>query len=60
MGCGVFAKYRPDYCILETGLGGRLDATNSVSKKELEQPVRAMRSANPKENILRFFIFNKI
>ena len=31
----VFAKHKPDYCILETGLGGRLDATNSVSKKEL-------------------------
>lgn len=31
----VFAKHSPDYCILETGLGGRLDATNSVSKKEL-------------------------
>ncbi len=31
----VFAKKAPDYCILETGLGGRLDATNSVSKKEL-------------------------
>ena len=24
-----------DYCILETGLGGRLDATNAVAKKEL-------------------------
>lgn len=31
----VFPKHHPDYCILETGLGGRLDATNSVSKKEL-------------------------
>ena len=31
----VFSKHRPDYCILETGLGGRLDATNAVSKKEL-------------------------
>lgn len=31
----VFSKHNPDYCILETGLGGRLDATNSVSKKEL-------------------------
>lgn len=31
----VFSKKKPDYCILETGLGGRLDATNSVSKKEL-------------------------
>ncbi len=31
----VFRKAEPDYCILETGLGGRLDATNAVSKKEL-------------------------
>ncbi len=31
----VFKKAAPDYCILETGLGGRLDATNAVSKKEL-------------------------
>ncbi len=31
----VFAEEKPDYCILETGLGGRLDATNSVAKKEL-------------------------
>ncbi len=31
----VFPKYHPDFCILETGLGGRLDATNSVTKKEL-------------------------
>lgn len=30
-----FAGKEPDFCILETGLGGRLDATNSVSKKEL-------------------------
>lgn len=30
-----FAEEQPDYCILETGLGGRLDATNAVSKKEL-------------------------
>lgn len=30
-----FQKEEPDYCILETGLGGRLDATNSVGKKEL-------------------------
>lgn len=30
-----FAEKEPDYCILETGLGGRLDATNSVSHKEL-------------------------
>lgn len=31
----LFADEKPDYCILETGLGGRLDATNSVEKKEL-------------------------
>lgn len=31
----LFVKEKPDVCILETGLGGRLDATNSVSKKEL-------------------------
>lgn len=31
----LFPRKTPDYCILETGLGGRLDATNSVSKKEL-------------------------
>lgn len=31
----IFAKEDIDYCILETGLGGRLDATNAVSKKEL-------------------------
>lgn len=31
----IFAEYKPDYCILETGLGGRLDATNSVSNKLL-------------------------
>ncbi len=30
-----FEEEKPDYCILETGLGGRLDATNSVSKKEI-------------------------
>lgn len=30
-----FAEKGPDFCILETGLGGRLDATNSVSQKEL-------------------------
>ena len=28
----VFADESPDYCILETGLGGRLDATNAVGK----------------------------
>ncbi len=31
----LFAKTEPDVCILETGLGGRLDATNSVAEKEL-------------------------
>ena len=31
----LFPEKNPDFCILETGLGGRLDATNSVSKKEL-------------------------
>jgi dihydrofolate synthase/folylpolyglutamate synthase len=30
-----FAEQNPDYCILETGLGGRLDATNAVSRKAL-------------------------
>lgn len=31
----LFPEKHPDYCILETGLGGRLDATNAVSKKEI-------------------------
>lgn len=31
----LFERAGVDYCILETGLGGRLDATNSVSRKEL-------------------------
>lgn len=31
----LFDREDIDYCILETGLGGRLDATNSVSNKEL-------------------------
>jgi len=31
----IFSERQPDYCILETGLGGRLDATNTVSKKEV-------------------------
>ena len=35
MGMLWFAEEKPDYCILETGLGGRLDATNCVSHKEL-------------------------
>lgn len=30
-----FGEMEPDFCILETGLGGRLDATNAVSAKEL-------------------------
>lgn len=30
-----FREKQPDYCILETGLGGRLDATNTVSEKSL-------------------------
>lgn len=29
----LFAEQQVDYCILETGLGGRLDATNSVAEK---------------------------
>ena len=35
MACLLFKEAKPDYVILETGLGGRLDATNAVSKKEL-------------------------
>ena len=31
----LFSECEPDFCILETGLGGRLDATNAVSHKEL-------------------------
>lgn len=31
----VFAEKQPDFCILETGLGGRLDATNAVPEKVL-------------------------
>lgn len=31
----LFPRRQPDFCILETGLGGRLDATNAVSQKEL-------------------------
>lgn len=30
-----FKDKKAEYCILETGLGGRLDATNSVEKKEI-------------------------
>ena len=32
MGMLIFAKEEVDYIVLETGLGGRLDATNSVRK----------------------------
>ncbi len=31
----IFSKQKPDFCILETGLGGRLDATNAVNNKEV-------------------------
>lgn len=31
----IFQGAELDFCILETGLGGRLDATNAVSNKEL-------------------------
>jgi len=31
----LFAKYKADFLILETGLGGRLDATNIIPKKIL-------------------------
>ncbi len=31
----LFPEREPDFCILETGLGGRLDATNAVGRKEL-------------------------
>lgn len=31
----LFAEKKPDFCILETGVGGRLDATNAVWRKEL-------------------------
>ena len=30
-----FSEEKPDYCIIETGLGGRLDATNYVDNKLL-------------------------
>lgn len=38
-----FAEVQSDYCILETGLGGRLDATNAVSHKELTVITRISR-----------------
>jgi dihydrofolate synthase/folylpolyglutamate synthase len=31
MACIYYRKMRPDFLILETGLGGRLDATNTIS-----------------------------
>lgn len=31
----LFWEKKPDFCILETGVGGRLDATNSVFRKEI-------------------------
>ncbi|MBQ2803501.1 MAG: bifunctional folylpolyglutamate synthase/dihydrofolate synthase [Lachnospiraceae bacterium] len=31
----IFSRQELDYCILETGLGGRLDATNAVKRKVL-------------------------
>ncbi|MDE5596728.1 MAG: bifunctional folylpolyglutamate synthase/dihydrofolate synthase, partial [Lachnospiraceae bacterium] len=31
----LFIKYRVQYMILETGLGGRLDATNAIDKKDV-------------------------
>lgn len=31
----LFREAKVTYCILETGLGGRLDATNAVEKKEI-------------------------
>ena len=30
-----FARKRADFCLIETGLGGRLDATNTIKKKIL-------------------------
>lgn len=35
MGMCYFKEKRPDYIILETGLGGRLDATNCIAKPKL-------------------------
>lgn len=32
MGMVIFAKYKTEYVVLETGLGGRLDATNIVAE----------------------------
>ena len=38
----IFQKEEPDYCILETGLGGRLDATNAVENKVLSVITRIL------------------
>ena len=35
MAMAYFTEKEPDYIILETGLGGRLDATNAIPKKEI-------------------------
>ena len=35
MGIELFARYKVEYMILETGLGGRLDATNAIGSKEV-------------------------
>lgn len=35
MGMCYFKEKEPDYIILETGLGGRLDATNCIAKQKL-------------------------
>ncbi len=35
MACVIFARERTDFAVLETGLGGRLDATNAVTKPTL-------------------------
>lgn len=32
MACTIFEEFKPDYIILETGLGGQLDATNIIEK----------------------------
>ena len=35
MAMALFARHEVEYMILETGLGGRLDATNSIEKKDM-------------------------
>lgn len=35
MGMIIFNEVKLDYCILETGLGGRLDATNAIERKDM-------------------------